>query len=137
MSRETNYIRQMQIENIANYIVEIIMSAGRPIPCDSTFDYSPIQEPIEFRDELYPEYNRKAYDIMKRAIFILRVANIYVKAIDGMISGKDSEEGMAIGLKEDLDEIREKYPRGKFSFDRRKVQFDIECGQYREINNGE
>ena len=47
-----------------------------------------------------------------------------------MISGDDNEVNMAIRLKEDLAELKAIYPRGRFTFDKDKVKFNVECGHY-------
>ncbi len=107
-----------------------IMQAGKPIPYDETFENRPIQEPVEFKGENYPDYSLVTVDIMARAVYILRMAYIYVRRIDWMISGDDNEDNMAIRLKEDLAELKAIYPRGRITFDKDKVKFNVECGHY-------
>ena len=130
MSGGAFYYEQWRIQEIAEMIEKEIMQAGKPIPYDETFEYRPIQEPVKFKDENYPDYSLVTVDIMARAVYILRMAYIYVRRIDWMISGDDNEDNMAIRLKEDLAELKAIYPRGRFTFDKDKVKFNVECGHY-------
>ena len=122
------------MQEIAEMIEKEIMQAGRPIPCDETFEYRPIQEPVKFKDENYPDYSPVTVDIMARAVYILRMAYIYVRRIDWMISGDDNEVNMAIRLKEDLAELKAIYPRGRFTFDKDKVKFNVAITQLKNNN---
>ncbi len=69
-------------------------------------------------------------DIMKRAVYVLRVAYIYAKRVDWMLSGDDSEESLAKRLEEDLQVLKTKHPSGKFTFKEKDVYFDKECERY-------
>lgn len=130
MSGGAFYYEQWRIQEIAEMIEKEIMQAGKPIPYDETFEYWPIHEPVEFKGENYPDYSLVTVDIMARAVYILRMAYIYVRRIDWMISGDDNEDNMAIRLKEDLAELKAIYPRGRLTFDKDKVKFNVECGHY-------
>ena len=46
----------------------------------------------------------------------MRMAYIYAKRIDWMLSGDDSEESLAKRLDEELRALKAKYPGGKFTF---------------------
>ena len=81
-------------------------------------------------DRTYPTYERKTIDIMKRAVYVLRMAYIYAKRIDWMLSGDDSEESLGKRLEEDLKDLKTKYPGGKFTFKEKDVYFDKECERY-------
>ena len=72
---------------------------------------------------------------MKRAVYILRMAYIYAKRVDWMLSGDDSEESLAKLLEEDLQDLKTKYPGGKFTFKENDVYFDKECERYMLMDN--
>ena len=122
--------QQYHIEEIADEIEQEIIEAGREIPQEiwtinhwygSSFDNS---------DRTYPTYERRTIDIMKRAVYVLRMAYIYAKRIDWMLSGDDSEESLAKRLDEELRALKAKYPGGKFTFKMKDVYFDKECERY-------
>ncbi len=52
-----------------------------------------------------------------------------------MLSGDDGEESLAERLAEELDELRKKYPSGRFTFKKRKVRYDEEYEGYREMTD--
>ena len=72
---------------------------------------------------------------MKRAVYVLRMAYIYAQRIDWMLSGDDGEESLAERLAEELDELRKKYPSGRFTFKKRKIRYDEEYEGYREMTD--
>lgn len=80
-----------------------------------------------------PDYARQTIAIMKRAVYVLRMAFIYAQRIDWMLSGDDGEESLVERLKEELYQLRTKYPSGRFTFDRKKVRYDDDYGHLREI----
>ena len=134
--------KQQLIEMIADDMEQKIIQAGREIPEDVLkkewypygygygYDYYHARKT---QKETYPDYTPKTIAIMKRAVYVLRMAFIYVQRIDWMLSGDDGEEDLVERLKEELDELRTKYPSGRFTFDRKKVRYDEDYGSYREI----
>ena len=78
----------------------------------------------------YPMYERKTMEIMKRAVYVLRMAHIYAQRVDWMLSGDDGEETLAVRLDEELRALKARYPSGKFTFKERDVYFDEECECY-------
>ena len=130
--------RQFHIEQIADEIEQTILKAGREIPEDVLkrewygygfgYDYDNIEK-------FYPDYSSKTIAIMKRAVYVLRMAYIYAQRIDWMLSGDDGEESLAERLAEELDELRKKYPSGRFTFKKRKVRYDEEYEGYREMTD--
>lgn len=131
--------KQQLIEMIADDIEQKIIEAGREIPEEVLkkewygygYDYYHAKRTLK---ETYPDYTRQTIAIMKRAVYVLRMAYIYVQRIDWMLSGDDGEEDLVERLKEELDELRTKYPSGRFTFDRKKVRYDEDYGHFREIN---
>ena len=122
--------QQYHIEEIADSIEQEIIEAGREIPKEiwaknhwhgSSFDDS---------DRTYPTYERKTIDIMKRAVYVLRMAYIYAKRVDWMLSGDDGEDTLVERLQEELQALKAKYPSGKFTFKEKDVYFDNECERY-------
>ena len=81
-------------------------------------------------DRTYPTYERKTIDIMKRAVYVLRMAYIYAKRVDWMLSGDDGEDDLVIRLQEELQALKAKYPSGKYTFKEKDVYFDKECDRY-------
>ena len=81
-------------------------------------------------DRTYPTYERKTIDIMKRAVYVLRMAYIYAKRVDWMLSGDDGEDTLVERLQEELQALKAKYPSGKFTFKEKDVYFDKECERY-------
>lgn len=67
----------------------------------------------------------------------MRLAYIYAQRIDWLLSGDDGEDDLQERLKEELAELRSKYPSGKFTFNRNKVQYDEDSSCWREISDNE
>ena len=90
MSGGTFDYSQRTIELIADDIEQTILEAGRKIPDvlleEQQHRYS---REIPLEEQYYSSYNRKTMDIMKRAVYILRMAYIYAQRIDWMLSGDD------------------------------------------------
>ena len=85
---------------------------------------------VDNSDRTYPTYERKTIDIMKRAVYVLRMAYIYAKRVDWMLSGDDNEESLAKRLEEEIQALKAKYSSGKFTFKEKDVYFDKECERY-------
>ena len=130
--------RQFHIEQTANEIEQTILKAGREIPEDVLkrewygYGFGYDDDNIE---KFYPDYSSKTIAIMKRAVYVLRMAYIYAQRIDWMLSGDDGEESLAERLAEELDELRKKYPSGRFTFKKRKIRYDEEYEGYREMTD--
>lgn len=122
--------RQRYIEDIADEIEQEIIEAGREIPQEIWAKNHWYASSFDDSDRTYPTYERKTIDIMKRAVYVLRMAYIYAKRIDWMLSGDDSEESWVKRLEEDLKDLKTKYPGGKFTFKEKNVYFDKECERY-------
>ena len=127
--------QQYHIEEIADDIERTIIEAGREIPKKVWENNHWYGSPIDDSDRTYPTYERKTMDIMKRAVYVLRMAYIYAKRVDWMLSGDDSEESLAKRLEEDLQVLKTKYPSGKFTFKEKDVYFDKECERYMLMDN--
>ena len=99
-----NY-KQYIIRDIADEIEQEIIQAGRKIPTEvwknDWHGYS-----FDEKDQYYSTYNRKTIDIMKRAVYVLRMAHIYAQRIDWMLSCDDSEESLEKRLKEELKALK-------------------------------
>lgn len=126
--------KQYTISDIADEIEQEIIQAGRKIPTEvwenDRHGYS-----FEEKDQYYSTYNRKTIGIMKRAVYVLRMAHIYAQRIDWMLSGDDSEESLEERLEEELKALKTKYPSGKFTFKKQNVRWDEDCECYREITD--
>ena len=122
--------QQRYIEDIADDIEQEIIEAGREIPKEIWAKNHWYGSSFDDSDRTYPTYERKTIDIMKRAVYVLRMANIYAKCVDWMLSGDDSEESLVKRLEEDLKGLKTKYPGGKFTFKEKDVYFDKECERY-------
>lgn len=122
--------QQRYIEEIADEIEQEIIEAGREIPQEIWAKNHWYGSSFDDSDRTYPTYERKTIDIMKRAVYVLRMAYIYAKRIDRMLSGDDSEESLVKRLEEDLKDLKTKYPGGKFTFKEKDVYFDKECERY-------
>ena len=83
----------------------------------------------------YSSYNRKTMDIMKRAVYILRMAYIYAQRIDWILSGDDGEDDLVRRLDKELHELKMKYPSGKFTFKKKSVRYDADYGGFREMSD--
>ena len=81
----------------------------------------------------YPQYNRKTIEIMKRAVYVLRMAYIYAQRVDWMLSGDDGEDSLVERLEKELEELKKKYPSGKFTFKKKRVRYDDDYGGFREM----
>ncbi len=125
---------QRTIELIADDIEQTILEAGRKIPDEileeQRYRYS---REIPSEEQFYPSYNRKTMDIMKRAVYVLRLAYIYAQRIDWMLSGDDGEDDLVRRLNQELYELKMKYPSRKFSFKRKRVRYDDDYGGFREM----
>ena len=122
--------QQRYIEEIADEIEQEIIEAGREIPQEIWAKNHWYGSSFDDSDRTYPTYERKTIDIMKRSVYVLRMAYIYAKRIDRMLSGDDSEESLVKRLEEDLKDLKTKYPGGKFTFKEKDVYFDKECERY-------
>lgn len=127
--------QQYHIEEIADDIEQEIIEAGREIPKEVWEKNHWYGGTIDDANRTYPTYERKTMDIMKRAVYVLRMAYIYAKRVDWMLSGDDSEESLAKRLEEDLQVLKTKYPSGKFTFKEKNVFFDKECERYMLMDN--
>ena len=130
MSGEAFDYQQRYIEEIADEIEQEIIEAGREIPQEIWAKNHWYGSSFDDSDRTYPTYERKTIDIMKRSVYVLRMAYIYAKRIDRMLSGDDSEESLVKRLEEDLKDLKTKYPGGKFTFKEKDVYFDKECERY-------
>lgn len=122
--------QQYHIEEIADSIKQEIIEAGREIPKEIWTKNHWYGSSFDDSDRTYPTYERKTIDIMKRAVYVLRMAYIYAKRIDWMLSGDDGEDTIVERLQEELQALKEKYPSGKFTFKEKDVYFDKECERY-------
>ena len=122
--------QQRYIEEIADDIEQEIIEAGRKIPQEVWEKSHWYGGSYDDSDRTYPTEERKTIDIMKRAVYVLRMAYIYAKRVDWMLSGDDGEESLAKRLEEDLQALKTKYPSGKFTFKENDVYFDKECERY-------
>lgn len=113
MSGGTFDYSQRTIELIADDIEQTILEAGRKIPDvlleEQQHRYS---REIPLEEQYYSSYNRKTMEIMKRAVYILRMAYIYAQRIDWMLSGDDGEDDLVRRLNQELHELKTKYPSG-------------------------
>ena len=122
--------QQRYIEEIADDIEQEIIEAGREILKEIWAKNHWYGGSYDDSDRIYPTYERKTIDIMKRAVYVLRMAYIYAKRVDWMLSGDDGEESLVKRLEEDLKDLKTKYPGGKFTFKEKDVYFDKECERY-------
>ena len=80
--------KQYIIRDIADEIEQEIVQAGRKIPTEvwknDWHGYS-----FEENDQYYTTYNHRTIDILKRAVYVLRMAHIYAQRIDWMLSGDE------------------------------------------------
>ena len=122
--------QQYHIEEIADSIEQEIIEAGREIPKEIWAKNHWYGSSFDDSDRTYPTYERKTIDIMKRAVYVLRMAYIYAKRVDWMLSGDDGEDTLVERLQEELQALKAKYPSGKFTFKEKDVYFDKECERY-------
>ena len=122
--------QQFHIEEIADSIEKEIIEAGREIPKEIWAKNHWYGSSFDDSDRTYPTYERKTIDIMKRAVYVLRMAYIYAKRIDWMLSGDDGEDTLVERLQEELQALKAKYPSCKFTFKEKDVYFDKECERY-------
>ena len=122
--------QQYHIEEIADSIEQEIIEAGREIPKEIWAKNHWYGNSFDDSGRTYPTYERKTIDIMKRAVYVLRMAYIYAKRIDWMLSGDDGEDTLVERLQEELQALKAKYPSGKFTFKEKDVYFDKDCERY-------
>ena len=127
--------KQYFIEYIADEIEQRLLKSGREIPQEvlSRDPWHSHWEDDFDTPQLYPKYNRKTMDIMKRAVYVLRLAHIYAQRVDWMLSGDDGEDSLVERLEEELEELKKKYPSGKFTFKKNRVRYDADYGGFREM----
>ena len=127
--------KQHFIEYMADEIEQRILNSGRKIP-QEVLKRDPW---IGYWDDdfnvprYYPQYNRKTIDIMKRAVYVLRMAYIYAQRVDWMLSGDDGEDSLVERIEKELAELKKKYPSGKFTFKKKRVRYDDDYGGFREM----
>lgn len=122
--------QQYHIEEIADAIEQEIIKAGRDIPQEIWAKNHCYGSSFDNSGQTYPTYARKTIDIMKRAVYVLRMAYIYAKRVDWMLSGDDGEESLVKRLEEDMKDLKTKYPGGKFTFKEKDIYYDKECERY-------
>lgn len=122
--------QQHHIGDIADAIERTIIEAGREIPKEIWEKNYWYGRSYEDSDTTYSTYKRRTIDIMKRGVYVLRLAHIYAQRIDWMLSGDDNEESLAKRLDEELRALKVKYPSGKFTFKEKDVYFDKDCERY-------
>ena len=122
--------QQYHIEEIADDIEQEIIEAGREIPKEIWAKNHWYESSFDDSDRTYPTYEKQTIDIMKRAVYVLRMAYIYAKRVDWMLSGDDGEDTLVERLQEELQALKTKYPSGKFTFKEKDVNFDKECERY-------
>jgi len=127
--------KQYFIGYIADDIEQRILKSGREIPQEvlSRDPWHGHWEDDFNIPQFYPKYNRKTMDIMKRAVYVLRLAHIYAQRVDWMLSGDDGEDCLVERLEKELAELKKKYPRGKFTFKKKRVRYDDDYGGFREM----
>ncbi len=122
--------QQRYIEEIADDIEQEIIEAGQKIPQEVWEKNHWYGGSYDDSDRTYPTYERKTIDIMKRAVYVLRMAYIYAKRVDWMLSGDDNEESLVKRLDKELKALKAKYPSGKFTFKEKDIYYDKECERY-------
>lgn len=128
--------KQWHIEEIAEQIEERILHNGRQIPREvlERGDWGYYSRNEKEMEQYYPKYSNKTVAIMKRAVYVLRLAQIYAQRLDWMFSGDDSEDSLVIRLEEELQELRNKYPSGRYTYKQRRVKFDADNLRFREYD---
>ena len=61
------------------------------------------------------------------------MAYIYAQRVDWMLSGDDGEDSLVERLEKELEELKKKYPSGKFTFKKKRVRYYDDYGGFREI----
>ena len=130
MGAEYFYRQQLAIRDLVDEIKQIMMNAGRPVPCDPDSYWPVVEGETRFRDETYPNYERTTLDIMKQAIYALQKADVYVELLSKVLSGDEGEEDLEALLNEELTEFEKRCPNGRCTFDENRVTFDNEFGRY-------
>lgn len=100
---------QRLIADIADEIEDLIKTNGAKKTEEELKDYPWKTEEWykEFPDELYRyKYPDEVVEEFKNAAKYLRIAYVYVKRVDWLISGDDGEESFLERLKEELEKLK-------------------------------
>lgn len=95
---------QSKIRDIYESIQEEIDNNGIEIPENERDNDKEWYEKYP-EDQYYRKFPNKILDEFKKAVEILKKAEIYTQRIDWYISGDDGEESFLLSLKEELSEL--------------------------------
>ena len=95
---------QHRIKDIHESIQEEIDNNGKLIPEEERESNREWYEKYP-DDKYYPEYPNEILSEFKKAVKILKKAEIYTKRIDWYLSGDDGEESFLLRLKKELDAL--------------------------------
>ena len=123
---------QYFIGDMIDEIEQRILRAGQKIPrvTHERDNYYSWRYGEDIPEEFYTDYSPKTIAIMKRPIYVLRMAFIYAQRIDWMLSGDDGEDDLVERLAEELAELKRKYPSGRYTYKKKNIRFDEDCERY-------
>ncbi len=98
---------QNRIMDIHESIQEIIDNNGKLIPEEDRYSNHEWYEKYP-DDKYHTKYPNEILSEFKKAVKILKKAEIYTRRIDWYLSGDDGEESFLLRLKKELDELNTK-----------------------------
>lgn len=96
--------KQYELSMICDEIKHELEICGTPKPNDELFSDPAYYEKYP-EAKLYPKYSKETRKAFLKAMFYLKIAEIYVQRIDWFLSGDDSEETFLERLEDDLSKL--------------------------------
>ena len=96
---------QGRIRDIYEIIQEEIENNGKEIPKNERYNDKEWYEKYP-EDKYHRKYPNEILDEFKKAVILLKKAEVYTKRIDWYISGDDGEESFLSSLKKELSELK-------------------------------
>lgn len=105
--------KQWHIDNIADQIEQEVILSGKPIPKQKWSYYERQEFEETHKHPMNYAYPDSILRRMEEAVYALRVAAIYAKRADYLLSGDDGEESFEERLSKELSELNSKSKMGE------------------------
>ena len=105
--------KQWHIDNIADQIEQEVILSGKPIPKQKWSYYERQEFEETHKHPMNYAYPDSVLRRMEEAVYALRVAAIYAKRADYLLSGDDGEESFEERLSKELSELNSKSKMGE------------------------
>ena len=100
---------QHKIGDIAESIQDVIDKNGKEKTAEELRKYyvSPDYYENNPDEKFHAEYSAEVIEMFKKAVSLLRIAEVYAHCIDRLLCGDDSEDSFLNNLKKDLEKLNQ------------------------------